>query len=348
MRPHEALELQSRLREAMDDQLWVEAMDQFIANMDAKRAAGPEYTGAQLVGSKLEAQYKGQGPLWVATERLLLSKATTFIVEEKMNPLVRVAAADLPADFMIEEHMLPSEFGFLVWEEPWETTDITGRLMRTRAVTWRVGQIADADAFIEDGAIERRPERAVIVHEYTDMSDMKDSFNRELYDAYEARDYDEYVRRLGRLQVHHRFIIVFGQTMGQGIKNIPATWNDTQIQSAVGPVSAMIALWNLMGQKITTETKAEFSPKNERRWQRKNVIPDVRVINLRRRSLSQAGEHEARKIDWRGQWRVKGHWHPYRVGPGRAEIRHVYVSDYLKGPEDKPLIEQKKVYRLTR
>lgn len=348
MKPHEALELQAKLREAMNDDLWIAAMDQFIANMDAKRFAGPDAKGADLVGTKLEDRFRGQGPMWVATEKLLLAKSSTFIVEDRMNPLVRVSAADLPDEFVVEEHMVPSNFGFLVWQEPWETTDVTGRLMRTRAVTWRVGQIADADKFEETGEIERAPHRAVIVHEYTDMTDMKDSFNKELYDQYKPRDYDEYVRRLGRLHVHHRFIIVLGQPMNKGLANIPATWNDTQIQSAVGPIRAMIALWNLMGQKITSTEKAEFQPKTEKRWHRRGIPADVSVINLRRRSLTTKGDHEASKIDWQGQWRVRGHWHPYRVGPGRQEVSWRYVSEYLKGPDDKPLIERPKVYRLTR
>lgn len=66
--------------------------------------------------------------------------------------------------------------------------------------------------------------------------------------------------------------------------------------------------------------------------------PNCHVVTLRR----QVGMESARKpdsgagVDWRYQWIVRGHWRNQYYPKAERHVP-IFISPYLKGPEDKPL-----------
>lgn len=75
-------------------------------------------------------------------------------------------------------------------------------------------------------------------------------------------------------------------------------------------------------------------------------VPKIRVVSLRRRESSGHPPGTAGHRDWQQRWVVGGHWHRYRYGPGRQQIKTVWVFPFVKGPADKPLIIDDHVHRL--
>lgn len=71
----------------------------------------------------------------------------------------------------------------------------------------------------------------------------------------------------------------------------------------------------------------------------------VRVVELRRESVKHEPTGEHREVDWRHQWWVTGH---YRAQWYASEQAHkvIWIAPYLKGPEDKPIID--KIYSVVR
>jgi hypothetical protein len=82
------------------------------------------------------------------------------------------------------------------------------------------------------------------------------------------------------------------------------------------------------------------------------TISDVKVIYLRRRESPQAEKNEdatSTQREYSRRWVVEGHVRNQPVGPGRSERKLIWISPYVKGPEDKPLVVPKtKVYVVNR
>lgn len=66
--------------------------------------------------------------------------------------------------------------------------------------------------------------------------------------------------------------------------------------------------------------------------------PYVTVVRLRRPKAAPSGDHH--KVEWDHQWIVSGHWRN-QYFPSIKGHRQIWISPYVKGPEDKPLVVRK-------
>jgi hypothetical protein len=100
-------------------------------------------------------------------------------------------------------------------------------------------------------------------------------------------------------------------------------------------------------EKVKTSHK-----KRVKRLQSKNLPTSTQVIKLRRtyHSSGSAPSH-GKKIEYSHRWFVTGHWRwqPYK-NKETKEIEHkrLWISPYVKGPEDMPLKTTPKVFSLVR
>lgn len=77
---------------------------------------------------------------------------------------------------------------------------------------------------------------------------------------------------------------------------------------------------------------------------RKARTQDISVIDVRRDSIRYAGEH--RHVEHDHRWKVRGHLRNQAYGPGRSLRKLIWVSEQVRGPEDKPLLRTPRVHRL--
>lgn len=96
--------------------------------------------------------------------------------------------------------------------------------------------------------------------------------------------------------------------------------------------------FRLIMQRIT-QIEASPTPRAvRRRHEREGYEPGrYSVVRLRRRTSRAEPEGEAEKREWTHRWIVGGHWRQQWY-PSLGEHRQVWISDYVKGPEDKELI----------
>jgi hypothetical protein len=106
-------------------------------------------------------------------------------------------------------------------------------------------------------------------------------------------------------------------------------------------------LWRLMQQTITTHTQFRATRPVRRRYERAKVDERaITVIQLRRPNTPAAGEH--RDVEWSHRWLVAGHWRNQWY-PTLKLHRQIWISPYVKGPEDAPLqVRKERVFALTR
>jgi hypothetical protein len=118
----------------------------------------------------------------------------------------------------------------------------------------------------------------------------------------------------------------------------------THPQNVQRPIQAM---WRLMQQTIFTRDQADAARPTRRRAERAS-FPERRITVVRlRRPSAPAGDQEHGKVEWTHRWLVSGHWRWQPYGDGVR--RQIWISPYVKGPDDKPLEVRKiRVFELVR
>jgi hypothetical protein len=104
----------------------------------------------------------------------------------------------------------------------------------------------------------------------------------------------------------------------------------------------IVTAWALMGQPISVAGREVADRAERRRCERAAAPSDCVVVRLRRLAADSAGSG-AGPVEWSHRWLVSGHWTRQPYGPGRSLRRPTWISPYVKGPADKPLIVKDKV-----
>jgi hypothetical protein len=349
VRAHEALQMQVDLRAKVATPEYQKVIDTYLCSA-AFKADNRDFFGVNVFDHPGIEAYRslGLGREWGELEALVLNDASTYIVSESMNALIKRASDDLNDDMVLEEWMLPSPTGFLVFEHPFPYQEFDGETLWAKAVSW--AQVTFDKGMLGEPIAPRegRPAKGVVVNWYVDITDVRS------HSPEDTKFYtDMAARLLGRLSMQHRQEIRFGETLG---KMRAPEYSFQESDAALGPVKNIMTVWFMMQQTITETVRETFSEKNARRWNKKGVKdPSVRVIALRRRTLNQSGkdgldsDRERANREYRHRWYVKGHWKMQPYGPKRSLRRPLYVHPYIAGPEDKPLLDKKsKVYKLSR
>jgi hypothetical protein len=120
-------------------------------------------------------------------------------------------------------------------------------------------------------------------------------------------------------------------------------------------LSLLASSFLFLQQKVMTHTSVPTERHMRKRLQRERWqhVPDVQVVQLRKRqgTVSPSGEHQP--VDWQCQWWVGasegGFWRSQPCGPGRTERKHIWILPFVKGPQDKPLKDAAvKIFKVAR
>lgn len=105
-------------------------------------------------------------------------------------------------------------------------------------------------------------------------------------------------------------------------------------------------LLKMMMQTVAARERLYPDRHSRRRGLRRGFDPrEVLVVKLRRPRHEPTGsEHD---VNWTHRWIVGGHWRNQWM-PSLNRHRQTWISPYVKGPDDAPLIVKRKVYEWTR
>jgi hypothetical protein len=111
------------------------------------------------------------------------------------------------------------------------------------------------------------------------------------------------------------------------------------------------AFWTLSSQRIAVQTQVRDLPRHIRRQFDRVKLDsrEVSLVTLRRAGAPSHGpeDDEYNPIDWTHRWIVSGHWRNQWL-PSVNDHRLQWISPYVKGPEDRPLVVKQRLYRWTR
>jgi hypothetical protein len=108
------------------------------------------------------------------------------------------------------------------------------------------------------------------------------------------------------------------------------------------PAAALVATWLLVVQQAASVTTAEVDRAIRKTYARTNrPAPEVRIVRIRanrgtRSSLGRSASSDLAHPQSSRFW-VSGHWRNQAYGPRRALRRPIYISPFLRGPDDAPI-----------
>lgn len=249
----------------------------------------------------------------------------TFWVSSEMTQLACAAAPSMPS-FVIEEHDLPSLYGFMYFSNPiamTETPAATGEPLAAPVTACSWGPV-----YAKDG-------NALWIGFYTQTGTAEDLYR---FRGYASLKDAAYARSLvPRLMYETEVVIPLSRDVNEFAH--PGLLVDTAVR-------VIRAVWSLMQQPLADQHDLDPDRATRKRLRRSGQDPaPVRVIELRR--PRSGGRSESEPGNYHHQWIVRGHWRQHWY-PKRQVHRPVWIAPHVKGPEGAPLIGGEKVYTLKR
>jgi hypothetical protein len=279
--------------------------------------------------------------------RRWLQVGECYYVSPHMMDLAVAASATMP-DENIYASDAPSTHGFMWMPQPMRFMDIRGRVLSCSAVLW---------AAMGDGCV---------LWWFSDKDDPIDMVNIDMKRRFTAEEIVAFPKLTLAAQASFRW----GRPLPRTLTNATLIPNAAQadihwdgdnlifrtteflpldVQVKRDPLMAMLlVIWRLMQQTLTSVQRERTDRGTWRHAKRvKFRDHEVTVIALRRRAPS--SEHGETTVEWSHQWIVRGHWRkqPCKV-EGEWTHRVIWISPFLKGPEDAPLLIRDRVNALIR
>ena len=302
--------------------------------------------------------------------------AECFHVTEPLCDMLEYAAQSLDTEDTWNPALMPTGCGIVRFDKPILVRELRGRTMKAHWMVW--GPVA---AVGKDG----RNVPVTLMTWYNDQTDPDEVGNGAGLDEVMAEADVEVRRVLGRWNWVGAEFREAGMPIGplyfpppDALVQQVIAEGDTPTDLCTNLASYALALFTMLNQTIATTRPADVERPARRRAEKARLPARVTVVQLRR-SEHRPSEGQS-LVDWQHQWWVRGHrrWqhHGCRSCPGGGEHTYgmveaddldhetliyrctaegcdhekvwTYVRPYLKGPEDKPLIQSEKVYDLSR
>lgn len=243
-----------------------------------------------------------------------LMMAEPVYVNHEVKQVIDAAWPQYNLEPLRAEDIFPTLYGFMVFPEPFYVTDSYGKGLAFRALAWmpldkkdmppqRLRNLTPADT------------GGIFLTAYSHRDDQDD---------YPLTEEQLGGQRLPLMHLCH----VSPWHLGQ---DPPIDVNSSGL---VDMLRVTQVAWRIAKQTLTTPENRTLPKAFRKRAVRAGLPSDVTLIRLRHQK-SKANEEPA-QIDWQHRWIVRGHWHTYNYKDGTT--RQLWVGDYVKGPEDKPLL----------
>lgn len=335
----------------------LDALDAQVSLIDAFNSeVGSRLVEAMNLGRRLEI---AEGAAERAAREIArdLNTATTVVVTDRMLDFVLDRMDSITfGDPLVPDDLL-FEAAFIVLSRPVQIADLVYDVYAPdtypprRMVTFSAGFYAPKP--IEHRDILRNEElmtdgiiycQAVSVDElqayYDELRSERD------HDAQTLADIEASMEMLRDRKLSH--VPVYSSGWAFGLTWDPAYREETYTLTPAGEWERRFWLSLLRTLKEEVFAPVRFRRAEQRRMERRGMIPDVVVADLRR--VKHAAKEErlvtGETIMWSHRWRRRGH--PRVLHRGTDKEKTVWVREHICGPESMPLIEKDRVYRLSK
>jgi hypothetical protein len=140
--------------------------------------------------------------------------------------------------------------------------------------------------------------------------------------------------------------------VSQGDLRDPVSFGETSREVPVTNTARLLhAFWLMIDQQITVVSTQRPHPSVKPGLKKARMPKDskVTVVELRKhRYAKRPDEAEGSPVEWSHRWLVRGFWRWQAHGEGWKERKRIWINDFVKGPDDKPLVVKNQVFDLRR
>lgn len=289
----------------------------FFSNILMKELLAGKATQKQVDHDVAQMEINTRQHLW---------RGDTMYVTTDMEHIILQAAHDLPDDYLWDAHTLLCPLGFCMLEEPIYGMDKNGIKMGVAAISWY--------------EMLREGERLTVINFWSDSHDANDESTWDF-----VKDLERDGIPVPPMTICHYYILGDGENVRPG-KAIGLP----QGSELVDGILTIFAAINIIAhQTIGEPIKIPPDRATRRRIARDFTNSPERMITLitlRRKSAKKEVDPDAPPVPWSRRWIVRGHW---RRQPIKNGWHWKYIYEYVKGPEDKPLIiTERRVFNFRR
>jgi hypothetical protein len=303
-------------------------MDHLLAHLD-------DYFGRLCDGYQSSAfgldTETGSPHIVTSVHREMFQRADPIYVSADSMTLWEYARETFePAPIQRIDLVVPCGFALLPW--PTLINDVSDLRVAYRAVAWM--PISQEHTYSWDDDV---PGQGVWVSMFSHLEDADQVWD----ESRDEGDLRRHARKAGwRWSLLHSTPLIFGDRTWERFEPGPDRENSLLLFRQV------TSLWRLMSQLVPVSTPL---PRQARRQAARKARPtEVTVIHLRR-ARPGGPDHEHRNVEWDHRWLVRGHWRKQPYGPkDNPEYRQIWISPYVKGPEDKPIKPTKRAFVFDR
>jgi hypothetical protein len=352
MKPTDALDIQAYFKGKCGDKRWQDLLQTYVEISVGKKYLYKEEEWEKSDHKKAIGVY-AKDILEVGTG------ADCFFVKDEMSDLVSFASSKLDETDEIDINLVPTDKGFAYFEKPLLLQDVRGREMLINLILWK-------KVFGEDGKL------GISISLWNDSYKTPDEVAKAILGTP-----DDVTRLLGRFHwiscksifQHEKLgkeevlanekdlTSIRGLTFREGGKELLSDeewehYKATKLTPATNSTRLVWAYFLIMSQTLTEVSKQKAENRAQRkRIERENLPSEVLVIQFRKTRYTSAEGGEERNVNWSHRWIVGGHWRwqPYKDPVSGGEIKkRIWISPYVKGPDDKPLKTKERVYVLAK
>jgi len=276
-----------------------------------------------------------------------LTAAEAYRVSPEMSAVTIHAARGLEEDDVVDPSLAPTGCGIVRFDQPLPAVDARGVHQKIHWLTWGPGKITRTNAFGQEV-----DETALIITAWNDTADPDDVTLAMLNDDDPAAR-DAYRSVMGRWGMVGMTMMPRGRSLGPSEIDPEGEYAESIISAGGKPIAYtnvaryLHALWLLLDQTIADVRPEHLRTSIAKKAWKKNLPGRVTVVQLRRTANEGRTEGES-SIEWSHRWLVRGHWRWQPYGPGKTQRRRIWIHAFVKGPEDKPLMVNPKVYDVRR
>lgn len=251
-----------------------------------------------------------------------------YYVTGDVKDLLIAASQKLPFDAVLKDFVVPSPAGFIQLERPYLIKDINGNEFEVWALGWCRAMFNHA----EPGTAPTGIVFTAWTHPYKELG-----FHTP-YDLFWVTPWSSST------------IISVEGVMEQYPERTAEEILEAQGET-LGLIKFLATFFAFVNQKVPaiTNTREHSSRPARRRLERSRLViePSVQVIELRRRESHSSDEKGMSAVQWSHRWIVDGHWRR-QYYPSTDSHEMLWISEYVKGPEDLPLVVRDKLYKVAR
>lgn len=281
-----------------------------------------EWAAAEVQGQPLKTVVYAS---MIEAEADKLRGADPIFIAAEMSDLIDAARETFKPEAFVETDVL-TDNGFVYFEKPLALIDRSKKTVSLGAFSWQPIVSSDED--------DHR--RGLAISFYSTADAEWDDFHVE----------------------HRRWMLQVGAPK-LTLLHLAPVWFDLDfsgelVDADTGLYTGADSWWKaiqvtlrLMQQTIATRESMQLPRGERRRMERADLLVRPVVVVKLRRSREHKETESEKNVEWSHRWIVGGHWRN-QFFPTLKAHRQVWISPYVKGPDEKPLIVKRHAFELVR